>query len=187
MDAPSPRAKAEDAMGDELDARATALVPQLLDPAAEADRLRRMPDANVAALQQAGLLKVLQPRRFGGWQASLRTHLDVVSEIARGCASTGWCLGVMHAHSWLMSLFPPAAQQDTFGHNADAIISAVITPHGTARATQDGYILNGFWPFASGVEHADWLFLGAVVQDAGGGGDRRGGAAGARLRHDHQG
>ena len=155
-------------MHDELVARATSLVPQLFERTAEADALRRMPEANVAALRQGGMFRVLQSRRFGGYQASLRSHIDIVAEIARGCASTGWCLGVIHAHSWLMGLFPPAAQQDTFGTNPDAIIAAVITPHGTAQAVGEGYFLNGVWPFASGSEHADWLLLGAAVRDGAG-------------------
>jgi 3-hydroxy-9,10-secoandrosta-1,3,5(10)-triene-9,17-dione monooxygenase len=150
---------------EELVARAAALVPGLRERTAEADQLRRMPDANVAALKQAGLFKVLQPRRYGGFQMSLHTHIDVVAEIARGCTSTAWCVGVMHAHSWLMGLFPEAAQQDTFGADPDTLISAVIAPRGKARVVEGGYLLNGFWPFGSGCEHADWLFLGAAILD----------------------
>lgn len=153
---------------DELVARARALVPALRERAAEADRLRKVPDANIAALRQAGLLKVLQPRRYGGYQMSLRTHVDVIAELGRGCTSTAWCAGVIHAHSWLMGLFPEAAQRDSYGANPDAIVSAVIAPRGKARAVEGGYVLNGFWPFASGCEHSQWLFLGAVVEDADG-------------------
>ncbi|MGO8914627.1 MAG: acyl-CoA dehydrogenase family protein [Stellaceae bacterium] len=153
---------------DELVARAAALVPQLAERVGEADRLRRVPDANVAALRQAGLFKVLQARRYGGYQASLRTHIDVVAEIARGCTSTAWCVGVIHAHSWLMGLFPEAAQQDTFGSDPDTLISAVIAPRGKARAVAGGYVLNGFWPFGSGSQHAGWLFLGAAIENEAG-------------------
>src|SRR5690606_28378219 len=70
-----------------------------------------------------------------------------------------------HAHSWFMALFPEAAQQETYGANPDAIISAVISPRGKAQIVEGGYILNGFWPFGSGCEHSDWLFLGAEVLD----------------------
>ncbi len=153
---------------DALVARAAALVPQLAERVGEAERLRRVPDANVAALRQAGLFKVLQARRHGGHQASLRTHIDVVAELARGCTSTAWCVGVIHAHSWLMGLFPEEAQQETFGRNPDALISAVIAPSGKARAVAGGYRLSGFWPFGSGAQHADWLFLGAVIENEAG-------------------
>lgn len=150
---------------DELVARAAALAPQLRERVGEADRLRKLPPANVEALRKAGLLKVLQARRYGGHQMRLRTHIDVVAAVGRGCASTAWCMGVIHAHSWLMGQFPKAAQEETYGANPDAIISAVIAPRGKARGTEGGYKLSGFWPFGSGSEHSDWLFLGAVVEN----------------------
>ncbi len=153
---------------DDLVARAAALVPQLRERVAESDRLRKLPPANVDAVRRAGLFKVLQARRYGGYQMSLRTHIDVIATVARGCASTAWCMGVIHAHSWLMASFPKAAQDETYGANHDAIISAIIAPRGKTRAVDGGYRLSGFWPFGSGSEYSDWLFLGAAVEnDAG--------------------
>jgi 3-hydroxy-9,10-secoandrosta-1,3,5(10)-triene-9,17-dione monooxygenase len=150
---------------DELVARATALVPQLRERVPEAERLRKMPLANVEAVRKAGLFKVLQARRYGGHQMSLRTHIDTIAAVARGCSSTAWCMGVIHAHSWLMAHFPKAAQDETYGANPDAIISAVIAPRGKAQPAEGGFKLNGFWPFGSGSEHSQWLFLGAVVEN----------------------
>jgi 3-hydroxy-9,10-secoandrosta-1,3,5(10)-triene-9,17-dione monooxygenase len=148
--------------------RARALVPTLRSLTAEADALRKVPPDSVAAVKAAGLYKVLQARRHGGYQMSLRTHIDTIAEVARGCTSTAWCMAVTHAHSWLMALFPEQAQEETYGADPDALVSAVIAPRGTARAVDGGYVLNGFWPFASGCEHAQWLFLGAAVNDASG-------------------
>ena len=150
---------------EEIVASAASLVPSLRARAAEAERLRRLPDANVAAAREAGLLKVLQARRYGGLQMSLHTHIDVIAEIARGCGSTAWCMGVVHAHSWLVALFPEAAQEESYGANPNAFISAVIMPRGKARPVKGGFALSGFWPFASGCEHAQWLLLGAQILD----------------------
>jgi len=150
---------------EELVARATQLAPLLRERAHEAEGLRRVPTSNVQALKEAGLFKTIQARRHGGYQMDLHTHLDVVSEIARGCGSTGWCLGVMQAHSWLVALFPEQAQEETYGVHPDTLIAAVLTPRGTAKKVDGGVRLSGFWPFGSGCHHADWLILGATVQD----------------------
>jgi 3-hydroxy-9,10-secoandrosta-1,3,5(10)-triene-9,17-dione monooxygenase len=152
----------------QLVARAASLVPTLLARAAEAEQFRRLRDANVAELRAAGLFKVLQPRRCGGFEMSLHTHIDTVAEIARGCGSTAWCMGVIHAHSWLIGSFPQEAQAECYGANPDAIVCAVIAPRGKARAVAGGYRLDGFWPFASGCQHADWLLLGTEIADEGG-------------------
>jgi len=148
-----------------LVALAASLAPQLRERLAEADRLRKLPPATVEAVRKAGLFKVLQARRYGGHQMSLRTHIDVIAAVAEGCASTAWCMGVIHAHSWLMGQFPKAAQDETYGANPDTLISAVISPRGKARAVDGGYRLSGFWPFGSGSEYSDWLFLGAVLEN----------------------
>jgi 3-hydroxy-9,10-secoandrosta-1,3,5(10)-triene-9,17-dione monooxygenase len=145
--------------------RAAALVADLRGRAAETERLGRLPAVNVEALQQAGLFKLLQPRRCGGYQTDLRTQIDVVAEVARGCASTAWCLGVVHAHSWLLALFPEDAQDETYGANPDALVSAVVAPRGQARPARGGHVLGGFWPFCSGCQHSDWVILGAAVTD----------------------
>jgi len=152
----------------EIIERAHALIPELGQRAAEAETLRRLPDANVAALKRAGMLKVLQARRYSGYQLSLHAHVDAVAAIARGCGSTAWCMGVVHAHSWLMGSFPEAAQEETYGADPDTFISAVIAPRGEAKPVDGGYVLNGFWPFASGCQHAQFLLLGARILDTGG-------------------
>lgn len=148
--------------------RAAALIPELGQRAAEAEQLRRLPDANVAALKRAGLFKILQARRYGGLQASLHMHVDAVATIARGCGATAWCMGVVHAHSWLMASFPEEAQEETYGADPDTIIAAVIAPRGEAKPVEGGYVLSGFWPFASGCQHAQFLLLGARILDKSG-------------------
>lgn len=130
----------------------------------EAEQGRRVPLANIERLRGSDLLTVIQSRRCGGLELSMRAHLDVIAAISEGCSSTGWVLGVMHAHSWMMAHFPHAAQDEVYGNGANAMISAVIGPRGKAVRNSDGSChLSGFWPFGSGCEHSDWLILGAEV------------------------
>jgi 3-hydroxy-9,10-secoandrosta-1,3,5(10)-triene-9,17-dione monooxygenase len=147
--------------------RTLAIVPELRARAEQAANDRRLPVENVEALRQAGSLKVLQATRNGGLGLSVRDHLDVISTLARGCGSTAWVAGVVHAHSWLLSHFPEQGQDDVYGANTDAVVSAVIGPRGKAVRTDAGYRLEGVWPFASGCERADWLLLGAQVLEHG--------------------
>lgn len=144
-------------------AGATRLAPELAARAGDTIAARKLLESNVKLLRQAGLFKTLQPRRCGGFEYSLHTHIDVVEEVARGCGSTGWVVGVYQAHSWLMGLFPQRAQDDVYGPNPEAGLSAVIAPRGRAQKTDGGYILNGFWPFCSGCHHSDWLILGEMI------------------------
>ena len=146
-----------------LIAAARALAPTLRDRAADTENLRRLPDETVADLKAAGLFRALQPERCGGWQMDFHAHLDLVAETAAGCGSTGWCLGVFQVHSWVAGLLSEQAQDDIYGDNPDALLAAVLNARGTALPSDDGYVVEGFWPFGSGSEHADWMILGARI------------------------
>ena len=143
------------------------IVPELRARAEQAANDRRLPLENIEALRRSGALKVLQATRNGGLGLSVRDHVDVISTLARGCGSTAWVSGVVHAHSWLLSHFPEQGQTDVYGANPDAVVSAVIGPRGKAVRTDGGYRLEGVWPFASGCERAEWLLLGGQVLENG--------------------
>src|SRR5688500_16170607 len=98
----------------DLVARTRALIPDLRTRADETAALRRVPIENVRAMQAAGALKAIQSTRNGGYGLGMRAHLDVISALAEGCASTAWVAGVAHAHSWLLSHFPARAQDDVY-------------------------------------------------------------------------
>jgi 3-hydroxy-9,10-secoandrosta-1,3,5(10)-triene-9,17-dione monooxygenase len=149
----------------DLAERARALVPGLRDRAREAEMLRRLPDETVRELERAGLCKVWIPKRYGGLELDLHAGLATMQALARGCASTAWCLSVYQQHSWIVAHFPEAAQEETLGADPDFHIGAVLAPRGKARKTDGGYIVDGVWPFGSGCEHGRWVALGALVVD----------------------
>ena len=146
-------------------AAARTLAPTLRDRAAETDALRRLPEENVADMRAAGLFRVIQPARCGGWQMDFHAHLDVVEEISAGCGASGWCLGVLQIHSWVAGLLSQQAQDDIYGADQDTLIGAVLNARGEAVRGGNGYRVSGFWPFGSGSEHSQWAILGARVLD----------------------
>ena len=75
---------------DELIARARAIRPRLIERQAETERLRRYPDSTHQEIMQAGLYRVLVPRRYGGYECDLPTFSRVVTELSAGCGSSGW-------------------------------------------------------------------------------------------------
>ena len=150
---------------DELVRQARSLVPDLADRAAEDRDTTRIPTATMTDLRQSDLLRVLTPTRNGGLEADLRTHLDVVAVLAEGCPSTAWVVGVIHAHCWLLGHFEPRAQDEVHDPDSDPVIAGVLAPRGAAVATEGGFRLSGAWPFGSGVEHAEWIMLGANTDE----------------------
>lgn len=148
---------------------AESLVPELKSRAHLADEQRMVPKENMALLKKSGLLQTVQPASCGGQQLDFRTHVDVMTTIARGCNATAWVLGVMQAHSWMFGHMSEQAQRDVYGDSGEQAVAAVIAPRGRAVRRKDGtYLLSGFWPFASGNAHSEWMLLGTEVYDEAG-------------------
>jgi 3-hydroxy-9,10-secoandrosta-1,3,5(10)-triene-9,17-dione monooxygenase len=114
-------------------------------------------------LREAGLLRALQPRRFGGFELDAWTFYQAVIEIAAACASTGWVLGVVGVHNWQLGLFAEQAQRDVWGDDSSVQISSSYAPTGQVEPVAGGFRLSGRWSFSSGCDHCDWVFLGGMV------------------------
>jgi alkylation response protein AidB-like acyl-CoA dehydrogenase len=150
----------------ELIARATEIRPVLQQQAEKTDALRRLPDEIVASLKETGLCRLMVPARFGGYETSIRTYLDVIAELGRGCGSTAWVASLINVCAWLAALFPDRAQQDVWGGNRDAWVAGSLAPHGEAKPVDGGWRVAGRWPWASGCLHAQWAACGIHMNNA---------------------
>lgn len=144
--------------------KARAMVPDLRLRAVEAEKARRVNEDSINELKAAGLFKMLQPKRVGGYELPLHAFAEIVAEIGKGCGSTAWVVSVTNAHHWIMGLFPESVQDEVF-NEPDTLVAAVPTPRGKAERVEGGYRISGFWPFCSGSPHASWIALGAKVVD----------------------
>ena len=148
-----------------LDA-AVQLRPLVASRARQTERERRISPEVTNLLRDAGLYRVVQPRRFGGYELSLEALRRLAFELGQGCASTGWCYGLSAAASWVVGMFPEQAQHDVWGNSPDTLIASCIAPTGKATPTDGGYLLKGRWSFGSNSDNAQWLSLGAMVGQA---------------------
>ncbi len=154
---------------EELLARARALVPLLAEREAATNAARDVPAATVAAFHAAGLLRVLQPRRFGGLQQSFGVFSRIIEILTEGCASSAWVYAVLAEHQWIIASLPEQGQIDVWGGEASAVASSSLAPRETAARCDGGWRLSGRFPFSSGCTHAQWAIVGARCEDAGGG------------------
>jgi 3-hydroxy-9,10-secoandrosta-1,3,5(10)-triene-9,17-dione monooxygenase len=153
-DAPSPA---------ELIARARAMMPTLAARSRAQHDARRILPETIAAMQAAGLLRVLQPARWGGFEMELGTFYDIQLALAEGDMSTGWTYGVLGAVSWVMGLLDDRAAREVWGGDSSVLICSSTMPAGAATPVDGGFRLSGRWRYASGCEHCGWAFLGGMV------------------------
>ncbi|WP_437653923.1 acyl-CoA dehydrogenase family protein [Sorangium sp. So ce1182] len=143
--------------------RARAMADDVRARAGEAEALRRMPEATIQGFVDAGLVRLLTPRAFGGHELAFDAFADATIEIARADGSSGWCFSFLNVHSWLLATFPVEAQEDVWRKNPDARLANVNVPAGQAARVDGGYRISGDWPWASGIHHCDWAMLAGLV------------------------
>jgi 3-hydroxy-9,10-secoandrosta-1,3,5(10)-triene-9,17-dione monooxygenase len=145
-------------------ARAQALVPQLRERAPRTEELRHLPPETERDLHEAGLFRILQPKRVGGSEFDYVALVDVADVIGRADASVAWNLVNLASHHWMLAMFDPRAQDLVWDKDPDALIaSSFVFPAGRARRVDGGYLLRGNWPFSSGVDSSDWNMLAGIV------------------------
>lgn len=145
-------------------ARAKALIPRLRERASRTEELRRLPPETESDLHDAGLFRVVQPRRVGGSELDYVSLVDCADALAQADASVAWNFANLASHHWMLGMFDRRAQDAVWGKDANALIaSSFIFPAGRATKVDGGYVLNGHWPFSSGVESCEWNMLASVV------------------------
>jgi 3-hydroxy-9,10-secoandrosta-1,3,5(10)-triene-9,17-dione monooxygenase len=146
-----------------LVSRAAELVPLLTANAERTEREGRVTQENVDALEQAGLLSLTQPHRYGGLETDIRTLLEVSAELARGCGATSWVMTLLNVCSWFTALFSQEAQENVWSSSPSNRVAGSLTPGGSATAVEGGYLVSGKWAWASGAAHAQWAIVAVPV------------------------
>jgi alkylation response protein AidB-like acyl-CoA dehydrogenase len=142
------------------------LLPEVSRRADEIEKLRTLPDDLVADLTAAGCFRMLVPRGYGGEELSVAQSLDLIEELSRADASTGWVVMIAVSNLMVLGLLPAATFEAVYADGPDVILGGSHAPKGTAVPVEGGYRVSGQWPFASGCQHAAWLVgHAAVVRD----------------------
>ena len=146
---------------------ARSLVPTLADRAAATNANRDVPAETIADFRRIGILRIIQPRRFGGLQLRFSLFSRIVETLTEGCASSAWIYAVLGEHQWLLASYPLQAQFDVWGDDPLALASSSLAPRATAERTTGGWRLSGRYPFSSGSTHAQWAIIGAFLDRPG--------------------
>lgn len=162
---PEVAAPEPDLTTEEITARARTLIPMVRDQQEEAERLGRHTDALEREFVRAGFYRMLQPRRFGGYEFDLTTFWTAMLAVATGDPGTGWGLTLGAHHALVVgAYFSEEGQRDIFGPTGDFRCPHRPVPSGIARPVDGGYVVSGTWDYCSGIPHATHFMGNAVVE-----------------------
>lgn len=135
-----------------------AMAPYIAARSAEIEAARRVPLDLLESLKAAGCFRMLLPTSHGGAECDLVSAMQVGEELSRADASVGWIV-LVGGGVWIdLAGLPRATFDSVYPAGSDTIVAGAFNPTGVAMPVDGGYRVNGRWSFASGCEHADWLY-----------------------------
>jgi len=127
----------------------------------EAEQQRGLPPVVVAALRDAGVLRMCVPAAYGGPEVVPPTMLEVIERVARADGAAGWCTMIASTTSLLSHYVEPQQARRIWG-DPMRITGGVFARLGSATRVEGGYRVTGRWSWGSGTRHCDVITGGAT-------------------------
>ncbi len=140
-----------------------ALLPAIRERAKDAEDNRSIPQVSAQEFLDAGLARMLLPKRYGGTELGMQAWVDVCVEIGKADAAHAWCASLMIHHPHYLAQFPDAAQADVWGDGPDVSVALTFTPTSKVEQVAGGYRLSCAIPYLSGINHSSRVVIGGMV------------------------
>src|SRR5262249_14282734 len=151
----------------EILGRVRKLRPEIETRALATEKAKRVSAETMQALRDADVFRMMQPRRFGGFEYGPAELAQIGFELGRACGSTGWCGTLAVCFGWMVAFFSLEAQQEVWD-DPDNLLAVSYVPTPKVEEVDGGYKIAGSWPWASGVDSATWLILSALLPNKAG-------------------
>ncbi len=145
---------------------ARELAPKIRSCADEIDAERELPRPLFEALADAGLFHLALPRSVGGAEIDLPTYIQVIEELGKADASTGWAVNQGAIFATYAARMPIDVAR-TIWFDARAVVANTPAPTAKAVVVPGGYRVTGRQGFSTGCRHASWVAAHAQVTENG--------------------
>ncbi|HEV8441338.1 MAG TPA: acyl-CoA dehydrogenase family protein [Methylomirabilota bacterium] len=143
------------------------LAPKIRACADEIEAERELPRALFEALADAGLFRLVLPRSLGGAELDLPTYTQVIEELGKADASTGWIVNQGAVFASYAARMPPEAARRIWIDTPRAVVANTPAPTAKALVVPGGYRVTGRQGFSTGCRHAAWVAAHGQVFDNG--------------------
>ena len=143
--------------------RVRALAPLVESEAQKSERRGTLSRNVVDALAACGVFRMLLSRDAGGEACQPWEAIVVIEELARQDASVGWCSGTASLNSAIVHARVAESALGEIFRDAYSVCAGTLSPFGTARRVEGGYLVNGRFKFGSGIGFATTVTAGCVL------------------------
>lgn len=143
------------------------LAPAIKAAAPEIEKSRELPKPLFRKIVDAGLFHMLVPHQLGGAEISMPAYIEIVEQIGKADASTGWCVnqgGVWATHA---ACIPAEVAREVFFETPRSVVANTPAPTAVAVPVEGGYLVTGRQGFSTGSPHASWIAARGQVHENG--------------------
>ena len=123
------------------------------EEAATAEKQGKLTKRQLLLINDQQWFKILVPAVYGGRQLALPEVLQLEEALAYADGSLGWEVTLCSGAGWFGGFLHPDIAKLVFAGEAVCLAGRGAV-HGTAEKTDNGYRVNGYWPYASGSPEA---------------------------------
>ena len=123
----------------ELIDRVQQIAPAIAGRAPQCEADRKPHDDSMQELMDAEVFSVFTPKRYGGHELSLNTHVKIVEIIGAACMSTAWVSAFYIGHNWMAVKFGEEMQEELWADRPYALIPITTNPPVKAKAVDGGW------------------------------------------------
>src|SRR6266481_2856350 len=143
------------------------LVPLIRSCADQIDAARELPRSLFEALADAGMFHLAFPRSLGGSEIDLPSYIEVIEEIGRADASTGWAVNQGAIYATYAARMPREVARAIWMETPRSVVANTPAPTAQAVVVPGGYRVTGRQGFSTGCRHASWVAAHAQIIENG--------------------
>jgi alkylation response protein AidB-like acyl-CoA dehydrogenase len=133
----------------------------------ETDAARELPRSLFNALADAGLFHLAVPRAVGGSEIDFPTYVQVIEEIGKADASTGWAVNQGATFGTFSARMQRDVARAIWIDTPRSVVANTPGPTAQAIVVPGGYRVTGRQPFSTGCRHASWIAAHAQIIENG--------------------
>ena len=136
------------------------------DSAKEAEEMGMLHSQQLELIYQQKWFKALMPVEYGGLNLSLPDLVRLQEALSWCDGSFGWVFTLCCGAGWFSGFIDTEVGPSLF-NNEKTCLAGSGAQTGEASITDDGYIINGEWNYASGAHHATHFTANCIIKKDG--------------------
>lgn len=126
-----------------------------------------LPDSVLKWIENEQLWNIWVPKKYGGLEMDFLSGLMKLQDLAAIDGSLGWTVTLCSGANYFIGNLEPNTADKIFNSGKTAVLGGSGGAFGEAEVTENGYILNGKWKYATGAPYLTHFTLNAKLVEKG--------------------